>query len=97
MFVVNECRLIEYPSIKGGVNKYPSVGRSFGVETWEDAVNLAIKLVREKSGEDESEEEYIRHELESDTDYADLNGEWSVCITTLDSPEIDLDKLKIMN
>jgi hypothetical protein len=92
MFVVSECRLIKCPSMK-----YPSVSRSFGVETWEDVVNLVVKLGREKFGEDEVEEQYIRHELESDTDYVDLNGEWSVCITTLDFPEIDLDKLKIMN
>lgn len=57
--------------------------------TMDEAIDLAVSLVGDNLTEptDPTEDE-VREELEQDSRYADVNGEWSVCIESI-APKSD--------
>lgn len=55
-------------------------------KTWKGAVNLAVKIALENLTEEgDPTEEDVRSEVEANAGYSDNNGEWSVCIESIDS------------
>lgn len=59
----------------------PSVGTQYVRETWEEAVDIAVKMACEQLTQDgDPDEATIRREVEETGGYEDNNGEWAVCI-----------------